>query len=228
MVTVARKKRNSLPSAPAWIDVGAENCEHVVLYDVSWSFYLRVLEEVGERPLRLTYDGRNLEIMTVSRAHERAKTLLARMIEAMTYELEIPIAAGGSMTFKQDEAEKGLEPDECYWVANEAKVRGDRELDFAKDPPPDLAIEIEKSRAVLNRVAIYARLGVPELWKYDGRSITIMRLKQGQYLASEKSTAFPFLPVAELARFLVPDESRDDTSKLRDFTAWLRKQKFKP
>lgn len=121
--------------------------QRFVLWDVGWDVYEMMLREIGDRPIRLTYDGANLELMSPSRWHEIVKSLLGRFVEALTLELDIPLASGGAMTFKRKDLLRGLEPDECYWIASESKVRGKRELNFRKDPPPDLAIEVDMSRS---------------------------------------------------------------------------------
>src|SRR5204863_3892315 len=81
-----------------------------------------------------------------------------------------------------------LEPDECYYVANEPLVRDKLHLDLAVDPPPDLAIEVEISRDSLNRHRIYAALGVPELWRYDGEDRKGVVEGNGEY---EGATTMP-------------------------------------
>src|SRR3954471_11347858 len=88
----------------------------VVLHGVSWETYERLLDELDEQHIFLTYDSGELEIMAPSPYHERYKTLLARFIETMTLELEMKVVSGGSTTFRREDLEKGLEPDECYYI----------------------------------------------------------------------------------------------------------------
>src|SRR5262245_54289430 len=94
-------------------------------------------------PIRLTYDRAKLEIMTLSHGHENYATLIGRLIEALTEELNIPIHSGGSTTFKREAKKRGLEPDECYWIQNERVMRGRKDFEIDTDPPPDLAVEID-------------------------------------------------------------------------------------
>ena len=131
------------------------------------------------------------------------------------------------MTFQRSDVERGLEPDECFWVASELLVREKEELDFTVDPPPDLAIEIDVSPSRLDRPAIYATLQVPELWIFDGEEVRVELLnRQGAYLPSATSVCFPFLPVHELASFIALGRKRSDTETLRLFIDWVREQKF--
>ena len=163
--------------------------------------------------------------MSVSRKHERGKKRLGRFVETLTEELEIDIASGGSMTCRNEELLRALEPDECYWIVHEPDVRDLDEIDLERDPPPDLTLEIEISRSMLNRMAIYAALKVPEVWRWDGENLTVHLLSsRGTYRVSKTSKAFPFLPLAEFANFLTR-ESVSETKLVRSFRAWVRENR---
>ena len=97
------------------------------------------------------------------------------------------------------------------------------ELDLTIDPPPDLAIEIDISRSSLDRMGIYAALGVPEIWRFDGETLRVGRLSaDGTYAPSPASVALPFLPMAEVVRFLRLAEGMDHSRWGREFRAWVR------
>ena len=141
--------------------------QRFVLYGEPWESYIRLLRIFDERRhLRITYDRGALEIMTLSPEHECLKKLIARLIETLTEELSLPLAGYGSMTIKRRKKLRGLEPDECYWIQNEALVRNLTKYRLGIDPPPDLIVEVDISRSAVNRMAIYAALGVPEVWRF--------------------------------------------------------------
>jgi Uma2 family endonuclease len=197
--------------------------EHALLENISWGTYERLLKEAGQRHIRFTYDDGKLEIMTLGFGHENYSSLISYLIMALMLELNIPIRSGGSTTLKRKRMKKGLEPDKCYWIKNESRMRGKTEFDPRKDPPPDLAVEIDISRSSLDRMAIYAALGVPEVWRFDEESFLVYQLQaDGRYEARSQSLSFPFLPIAEVERFLRQSQSRDETSLLRDFCSWVR------
>jgi Uma2 family endonuclease len=207
-------------AAPAVAEV-----QRLRLSSVSWNTYVGISDLLGDRPLRMTYDRGELEIMTLSRAHERFKRLLARMLDTLTEEMDIDIDHGGSMTFRREDLDRGLEPDECYWVQNEARVRGREELDFTVDPAPDLVLEVEVTRNIIDRQGICAALGIPEVWRFDGQTIQILlRNDLGGYDLAERSAAFPFLPVAQLTQFLTMNETVSVTKVLQAFRAWVRER----
>jgi Uma2 family endonuclease len=201
----------------------ARGAEYVLLEGVRFSTYETLLEDMGDRRLRLTYENGSLEIRSVSPRHEWAKKLIGRMIEAMTEELSISIRSGGSTTFKKELSKKGLEPDASYWVANERAVRGRPDLEIELDPPPDIAVEVEISTSALNRLAIYAAIGVSEIWRSDGSQILISQLQDdGSYVPVPQSPSFPWLPVAGLSRFLSAGMSMSETQWIRSFRTWIR------
>jgi Uma2 family endonuclease len=192
---------------------------------IPWEAYVAFTDILGDRPIRVTYDRGEMEILSPSNRHENRKRILGRLIEELTMELDIDIASGGSTTYRREVLERGLEPDESYWIEHEPIVRGRQDIDLDKDPPPDLALEIEISRSALDRMAIYAALRVPEVWRWDGKKLTVNVLtRRGTYRRTERSKAFPFLPLPEFARFLDPT-NLSETQLLRTFRAWVRKQK---
>lgn len=192
---------------------------------IPWSTYLAISDLLPERHIRLTYEDGELEFMTVSPEHERRKKLLARLLEALPEVLDIDIASGGSMTFRRETIECALEPDECYWIAHERAARNFESFNLEHDPPPDLAIEVEISRSLLNRVGIYAQLGVPELWRFDGQTLLFCVLGSGKrYRDREKSLAFPFLRAAQLQPFLFPPAGESETKTVRRFRQWVSEQ----
>lgn len=199
--------------------------QRIVLSCIDWDTYVTFSDQLGERNFRVNYDGANMEIMTISLEHENAKKLLGRLLEALTEEMNVDIKSGGSLTCRREDLERGFEPDESYWIAHESEMRGRSHIDLNSDPPPDLLLEVEISRSFVNRIAIAAQLGIPEIWRYDGQTIHIMLLNaEGKYVESPRSQAFPFFPVAELVRFLHPDANQSETQLLRAFRTWVREQ----
>lgn len=201
--------------------------QYLLLHNVSWHGYETLLKELelDGRHLRVTYDHGNLEIMTVSHEHEFNSELLSHLILVLSLELNIPIHSGGSTTFKKEVLEKGLEPDKCWWIQNEAKMRGKRRFDIDKDPPPDLAIEVEITRSALDRMSIYAALKIPEVWRCDGEELSVHVLgTNGKYRERQQSRAFPLLPMQKLLTFLKQSESIDQTTLLRSFAKWVREE----
>jgi Uma2 family endonuclease len=197
--------------------------QRVLLHGVSWQTYEILLKEFDRRPIRLTYDRGGLEIRTLSHGHEHLGKLLGRFIETLTEEIQIPVHSGGSTTFRREDRERGREPDRCYWIQNERPMRCRREFDFQSDPPPDLAVEIEVTSSMLDRLGIYAALGIPEIWRFTGEALRVYRLgRNGKYAEVAQSPTFPDVPVAEVLRFVRLSETQDETSVVRAFRAWVR------
>jgi Uma2 family endonuclease len=196
-----------------------------LLHDVRWQTYEALLEDIGDRPIRLTYHRGDLEIMTLSHGHENYNTLLGRFIETLTEELNIPIHSGGSTTMKKETLQSGLESDECYWIRNEPAMRGKKEFDILKDPPPDLAVEVDITSSPSARMDIYASLRIPEVWRFDGENLRVFVLDaKGRYQQRAVSAVFPFLPLEKIADFIRLSDTQDETTLIRSFRQWVREE----
>jgi Uma2 family endonuclease len=146
----------------------------------------------------VAYDDGTLEIMTPLPEHEYYKEIIGDIIKDTAEILELDYECCGSTTWKRELKKAGIESDNCFFFQNEALIRGKLQLDLNQDPPPDLALEIDVSSKSLNRFPIYARLGVPEIWSYDGGEIKIYQLQGEEYLERETSLVFPNLKVQEI------------------------------
>jgi Uma2 family endonuclease len=231
MTTVLAEPRPGVRGEPAFLDAlervlrAIPGGREFLVSGIDWQTYEDMLAVRDDnRPgLRLTYEAGVLEVMTRSRMHELWKTLLGALVECVALELGMRLAPCGEITIRREDLERGFEPDECYYVQNTHRVMPPRELDFRTDPPPDLAIEIEHSRAVLDRLGIFAAFGIPEVWRYDGKTLAVLLLRpNNNYAPSATSRAFPVLPVEGLAGFLGMAGAHEYLDILRQFRAWVR------
>ncbi len=195
----------------------------VVLYGIDWTSYTRFLKAGGTRRIRFTYDRGTLEIMTVSRTHEWWARRLGFLIVLLGAELGLEVQPSGMTTFRRRDRERGLEPDDCFHIRNFAKVAGPRNLDLRRDPPPDLAIEVDSSRSSLDRMAIYAALGVLEVWRCDREALIVYRLRDdGAYETCDRSLSFPTLPLVEFVQFIHQTQDLSHTGLIAPFQKWTR------
>ena len=209
-----------ITSTPARI---ADN--RTLLTGIRWQTYEELLLDLAENPSkRLTYDQGLLEIMTPLPEHEASKRLLGRLVESTTEELGLEIYSLGSTTWRREDLQKGLEPDECYYITQEAQVRGKTKFDLYSDPAPDLAIEIDLTSSSLNRLGIYAALGVREIWRYDGQDLKIYVLVEGDYQQQERSSILPVLSRPDILLFLNKKSTLGENSLIREFRQWLHQQ----
>src|SRR5207237_1623370 len=116
--------------------------------------------------------------------------------------------------------------DEIFWIANAPRMAGRRRLDLRRDPPPDLAVEVDVTHGSLNRLQIYAALGVPELWRLKGKKLTFYVLAaDGAYAEAAVSRAFPLLAPGDLLPFIEEmRQTADVIPVLRKFRAWVSRR----
>ncbi len=198
--------------------------QRVLLCDVSWQEFEAILEDLGEhRASRVAYDNGTLEIMTPLPEHETNKELVSDLVKALLEELDIEFCSLGSTTFKNEEMNKGIEPDNCFYIQNEAAVRGKNRLDLTVDPPPDLALEIDVTSRT--HPSIYETLGVVELWRFEKGKLQINVLQAGKYITSEYSPNFPDLPLIEIIPpYLNQCRTVGRNKTIKAFRAWVREQ----
>ena len=121
--------------------------------------------------------------------------------------------------------ERAIEADETFYIENEPKVRAKQKIDLNFDPPPDLGVEIDLTTDSRRRFGIYAQIAVPEIWRFDGVTVTIhQRQPDGQYVIAERSKFFPFLAASDLTRFLGQRMETDESTLLQSFRQWVRQQ----
>src|SRR5262249_24092277 len=145
----------------------------------------------------------------------------------LTDVLQLPIIPGGSTTLRRKLKRRGAEPDDCFWIANANRMQDRLELNLRRDPPPDLAIEVDVTSSSLNRMAIYAALRVPELWRLEGDVLQFFILQaNGKYKESGRSKAFPQVAPGDLMRFTARAPRESNLNRiLRDFRKWVRSLK---
>ncbi len=200
----------------------------LLLKNVSWQQFQDILGNLGEsRSARLSYSQGTLEIMTPLPEHEDDKVIIADFIKAILEEMDIEFRSLGSTTFENEAMRQAVEPDDCFYIQNEAQIRGKKRLNLEIDPPPDLAIEIDiTSRTKFNN---YQELGVAELWRYNGKKLEINNLQSGRYVQSETSLTFPNLPIANVLHdFVEQSKVRGRNATMKAFRAWVREQLATP
>lgn len=217
MSTLAPTQPAALTPPPAASPPG-----RVVLRNISWELYQALLRDIEGQRVSLTYDRGILEIMPPTPRHEKTGKFIARLVEELTVELRIPIVGLGRTTWFSHRINRGLEADECYYVARADWAKGREEFDLLVDPPPDLAIEVDITSSSLDKEDIYRELGVPELWRYENGQLTIRVLNAaGIYETVAQSVSFPVLPPAVIEEF-VAKRKLDDTALVLAFREWVQ------
>lgn len=197
--------------------------QRMVLYDILWDTYQTISTALADRHLRFAYEGGTLDFMTISSTHGRLSRLLGRLIVVLAEEFDQPLASFGDMTCDREDLDRGIEADETYYLINEAKVRHKEQIDLQVDPPPDLGVEIDIASSSQRRMRIYAAIGVPEVWRYDQRTLTIHRLvERDRYTVAEQSQYFPHVSATQIAEFLNRWNLTDENSLVREFRQCVR------
>lgn len=196
--------------------------QQLLLKNVSWQMYDNILSELGEgRTARINYCQGMLEIVTPLPEHEIGKVMIGDLVKALLEELDIDFWSLASTTFKNEAMAAGVEADDCFYIQNEAVIRGKKRIDLTVDPPLDLAIEIDiTSRTRFNN---YEALGVTELWRYDGQSLEINVLEDGKYVKSNTSRNFSQFPLVDaIPQYVEQSKVVGRNATMKAFRNWVR------
>jgi Uma2 family endonuclease len=197
--------------------------QRVVFHDVPWQTYVGLLNARGEGLVRLTFHRGVLEIMTLSKLHEILSEVLDNLVKVLVKEYGLEVQSVGSMTMHAEELQSGAEADKAYYIRHEEVVRDREEYDPAIDPPPDLAVEVDLSSSSSRRMLVFAELGIPEVWRYDGERLDFRSLGQdGKYHAIERSIAFPGLSAADLESFVHRRGTMGEIALDEELAKWVR------
>lgn len=198
----------------------------IVLHKVAWDTYERLLEDdEGRRVPRMTFDRGVLELVTPSLPHEKDADKIAYLVKVVADTINLSIESTRSTTFTRKDLRRGFEADASFYIANEEVVRGKQEVNLGVDPPPDLVLEMEHSRSAINKLALFASMGIPEVWRCDGHHVTIHVLDGARYRESATSSVFPVFTSEILTRFLESSRTLRGPEWFRTVTEWAQSQR---
>ncbi len=186
--------------------------QRFALHGVPWSASSGLRDALDDQSsLKMTYLNGALELMRPSRLHAETAAVIARLIEVWAMEHDADLRGFGGATFRREAKERGLEPDECYKLG-----------ELHDDGVPDIAIEVIVTSALVDKTAVYAGLGVAEVWVWRPTTATLAvhHLVGDRYELRERSDVLPDLDVSALSRFVQPGQNQ--TALAKAYQASLR------
>jgi Uma2 family endonuclease len=197
--------------------------KRVTFHHLNWHSYQQILTALGEhRAARLTYDRGTLEITMPLEEHESAAEFIGLFIRILVVEMRLKMKSMRSTTLDRADLDRGAEPDNCYYIQNQAQVAG-RIVDFDKDPPPDLVVEVDITNTDIDKNRLYAAMGVPEFWRFNGEVWQIYQLQNTQYVEVDQSPTFSIVEKADLYQFLAACQ-QDEVNAELNFRTWVKEK----
>jgi len=192
-------------------------------HNVSWEEFENILAAMSDnRFSRVAYDRGTLEIIMPTQTHEYYKEIISFLVQELADEMGKDCEPYGSTTWRRKAKEAGAEPDNSFYIQNESLIRGRLDINLDQDPPPDLVLEIDYTSKSLDRMPIYARLGVPEIWRYDENVLRLYQLESGEYNEIDGSLAFEGFPAQEIPSFIEQNISAGRKALRQRFRGWVR------
>jgi Uma2 family endonuclease len=195
-----------LTDAPISLDAASLPDQPIVISGVDWDGYEALLAVRGERsqPKAAYLDGM-VELMSTSREHERVKSTIGCLIEAYCLESDVEFSTYGNWTLKRKVKCAGAEADECYI--------------FGRDPTakdwPELAIEVVHTHGGLNKLEIYRRLEVGEVWFWELDAISVYVLDRDGYRGAARSVCLPDLDLELVCQLALVEPTSEAIRRLR-------------
>jgi len=200
-----------------------------VLRGVAWEVYLKLRDNERNNHVRMSYLDGTLILMSPEYIHDNDGWSLAMVVANVTDALDIPIQGTATTTLRRKRPGPrkgtGKEPDYGFYIGpNERLRRGRKELNLEVDPPPDLAIEVDTKADSKKALKLYARLGVPEVWRYTVKTGALWfgRLAGGAYEPIDRSMALPMLTPALVLHALEQVDRLGETSWKHWLREWAR------
>jgi Uma2 family endonuclease len=189
--------------------------------NLDWQAFKQIQHLLGERTrARFSYDNGVLEITMPLEGHERSARLIELLVRVLVIEMGLKLKTMGSTTLDREDLLKSAEPDNGYYIQNFALV-ADHEVNLNVDPAPDLVVEVDITHTDLNKNVLYASLGVPEFWRFNGREWQILQLVDGAYVECDRSPTFPIVEKTDLYQFLETALLDEATAEV-NFRQWVR------
>ena len=193
-------------SAPVHARDHVPTADQRIVMTMDWAGYKKLLALRGERRRpKLAFLNGAVELMTTSREHEWIKSWLGRLLEAFCLERDVPFSPYGEWTQLNEDEEAAAEPDECY-------VFGNRPLDKDRS---DLVVEVIWTHGGLDKLEIYKRLNIREVWFWDDDAISVHVLGPDGYARCDRSTFVPDLDLAQLCRYITVQPASEAIKQYR-------------
>lgn len=195
--------------------------KRLVFHSLDWQRYQTLRQTLSrERNIRFTYMKGILEVTMPLEIHEFSSRLIELFVRVLVVELGMKIKTMGSTTLARELLDRSAEPDDAYYIQNQPLVAG-RDVDLDKDPPPDLVVEVDITHTDVDKLRLYAAIGVPEFWRYNGKVWRIYCLQGDVYIEVAASPTFVDVPKIKLYEFLAAAR-QDEAEAEQSLRVWVR------
>ncbi len=196
-----------------------------VLHHVSWDEYEELLDELGSGyAVRVAYTEGELELMSPLYKHEVYKDVLTMLVRILGKACKQRVQSAGSLTLKRKNLRRGAEPDTCFYLQSAAQILGQDTIDLRYDPPPDLVVEVDITSKSISKMKSYAKFGVPEFWRFDGKRMRIYALIEDEYVERDNSLSFPIVTALDLVLFMKQSTEEGQDEAFEAFQNWVNER----
>ena len=223
VLDLPRTQTTSIQAIKKAVNLALDEQVSVILSNVAWEIYQAAIQEFwGKQNPHFYYDRGNLLIMSNSSEHEYYNRIIASLIDILAEQFQRNWISLGSSTYQREDIEKGFEPDSCFYFANEEKIRGVKRLDMSVHPAPDLIVEVDITSLSTGRQNIFAAFGVPEIWRFDGEKMQILKLEDDNYVEIKHSLSLSKVTSEKLTEFVDKSEKLSRLEWINEVRHWAK------
>ena len=218
------------PTVAEIVDAGEHlpNGATLVIDHVTWDDYDYLLEGLADRPgLRISYDCGRLEIVSPLQEHGQYECLVEDLVLIFCEAFRIQLQKYGRTTWRRKALSRGAEPDGSFYIKNAQRTIG-KKISLESDPPPDVVVELDVTRSSTTKLSIYAALGVPEVWRYDGKICRFYSRFENDYREILVSRFLPGLTGSLIAEAIEVGKTRGQDEARKSFRRWIKALKKQP
>lgn len=175
-----------------------------IFMHVDWEGYEALERARGERVRpRITYLDGIAELVSPSLHHEKLAEWINALVQTFCIERGIIVQPFGSWTLRDPIADAAAEADKCFVFGNATRER------------PDLAIEVVWRSGGLEKLEVWRRLRVREVWFWIDHAINVYVLGPVGYERRARSVVLPDLDLALVVELLAAGTLNDAVAQLR-------------
>jgi Uma2 family endonuclease len=204
----------------------------ITLPQVSWEKLESLLLELGNtRSAHITYDRGQLEMIEPHPAHDRVQRLIESLLLVLADETGDELRNLGAMLLKQPELGIAIQPDACYYLEQQVRPGDRAELDLRQVPTPDLVIDVQFEPGEPKRLAMFAAIGIPEVWQYTTQmdeaevlkgQLVMLQLQGDRYHPVANSVLYDFLPGQQVTEFIAQSDTMGLAQALTLLRSWAK------
>ena len=198
----------------------------IVVQNIDWNLFNRISTIYNDCDfLRLSFNDNFVEIDAANKYWEKPFALLSDLVKFTCEETKTDYIEVGQTVLRDINKAKSVQTLGGFYIQNKLRLKDLLKNDSTTVVSPDLVIEVDVTSPSLDKMPIYAALGVPEVWLYKGERVEFYQLFRENYQKIENSIALPVLSSAAANQFLQKGLIQSSSVWIKSIREWANENK---